>query len=698
MPNRHGKAAVPKVPRHPGPSLVSPETDPRAYAGPRRAVARLGTCRHDAASVPPLAPSRRPTITPYAVRVSTVSKGPDMTISRSSRGLAAFALAALPLAVQAQGETASAEDDAQTLNPLVVTAALAPRTADESLASVTLLDEATLERQDPVSLIDLFRGQPGVDVTTSGSFGKQSSVFIRGTSNDQSLLMIDGIRLRSATAGGAAWQFLDPRMFQRAEIVRGPRGSLYGADAVGGVVQLFTPEGEGGPTPRISAGGGSFDTQRYSASLSGAEGGTRYHFAASRFDTDGTPIRRDGEDKGFDNTTGLVRLSHTFDNGTEIGGLALRARGNTEIDNGETDFVQQVAGVYGDVPVTDNWRSRVTLSESRDEQDSRRMVGDSTFDTRMRTARWENTLRFGLHEVILGTEFTRDDVTTTDNYVEDSRDNTAVFAQGLLDFHPVSLQASLRHDDNEAFGDELTGNLALGYALDDWHSLRASIGTAFRAPTFNDLYYPYEESEFFGTTYVFEGNQELEAETSTSYELGIRGQYRPLFWDLAVFQTDIDDLIDWASDSPSANVVRYRPTNVSEARIRGAELSAGAELGDWTLQGALTYIDPENHGGDNAGNRLPRRASQSLRLDVDRELGDWSLGGSWITQNHRYDDVANEQRLGGFGLVNLRAGWAFAPLWSARLTVDNVLDKEYETARDHINAGRAAFLSVHFGE
>lgn len=398
---------------------------------------------------------------------------------------------------------------------------------------------------------------------------------------------------------------------------------------------------------------------------------------------------------GYDNTSGLVRLSHTFDNDAEVGVLALRARGNTEFDGGETDFVQQVAGVYGEVPVSESWRSRLTLSESLDKQDSRRMVGDSTFDTRQRTARWMNTLRAGAHEVILGAEFSRDDVTTIADYAEESRDNTAVFAQGVLDFHPVTLQTSLRHDNDEAFGDELTGNLALGYALDDRHTLRASVGTAFRAPTFNDLYYPYEESTFDGITYVFEGNRELEAETSTSYEFGVRGQYRPLYWDLAVFQTDIDDLIDWASDSPAPNVRRYRPTNVSEARIRGAELAAGAELGDWNLQAALTYLDPESR---ETGNDLPNRATQSLRLDVDRKLGDWSLGGSLVAQNHRYEDAANQKRLPGFGLLNLRAGWAFAPGWEAWLTVDNVHDKEYETPGGYINAGRSAFLSVHFGQ
>ncbi|WP_416137422.1 TonB-dependent receptor domain-containing protein [Halomonas sp. HK25] len=611
-----------------------------------------------------------------------------MNTTFASRGLATFALAALPLAIQAaeppQDSSAATTAEPQSLNPMVVTAALAPRTADETLASVTVLDEATLRRQGPVSLSDLLRGQPGVDVSSSGSFGKNSSVFIRGTNSDQNVLLIDGIRLRSATTGGAAWQFLDPRMFQRAEIVRGPRGSLYGADAVGGVVQLFTPEGEeGAPQPRVSVGGGSFNTQRYSASMAGGSGGTRYYVAGSRFDTDGQPVREGGDDKGYDNTSGLVRLSHSFDNDAEIGVLALRARGNTEFDGGETDFIQQVAGVYGEIPVSETWRSRLTLSESRDESDTLDAFGFSVFDTQTRTARWENTLGFGVHELVAGAEYSEDRVSSTAEYDETSRDNVAVFAQGLLDFSPVAAQASLRYDDNQAFGEEVTGSLALGYDLDRHHTLRASVGTAFKAPSFNDLYFPGF------------GNPDLNAETSETFELGIRGQYRTLFWDLAAYQTDIDDLIAFTLQDG-----RFSAFNVDEARIRGVELSAGAEIDDWTLQAALTYTDPEDR---ESGNRLARRASQSLRLDVDRELGDWSLGGSWIAQNHRYNDADNQQRLAGYGQVNLRAGWQFAPMWSARLTVENALDKEVTTARffdgdDYLNAGRAAFVSVHFGQ
>ncbi|MDP3535213.1 MAG: TonB-dependent receptor [Halomonas sp.] len=595
---------------------------------------------------------------------------------QSSATLAAFAMAALPLAVQAQ---TNAQPAANTLNPVVVTAALAPRTANESLSSVTVLDEATLRRQDPVSITDLLRGQPGVDVSSNGSFGKNSSVFIRGTGSSQNVLLIDGIRLRSATTGGAAWQHLDPRMFDRAEIVRGPRGSLYGADAMGGVIQLFTPEGrEESPQPRISAGGGSFNTQRLSAGISGREGGTRYSFAGSHFTTDGQPVRRDGDDKGYDNTSALARVSHTFDNGAEAGVLALRARGHNEYDGGENDFVQQVAGVYGELPMTENWRSRLTLSEARDESDNFASFGDSVFDTKVSTARWENTFIAGAHELIAGAEYSEDRVNSTTAYEETSRSNAAVFSQALLDFSPFTLQASLRFDDNESYGEEVTGSIGVGYDVDGRHTLRANYGTAFNAPTYNQLYFPGF------------GNPDLEAETSQSVEVGVRGQFDSWFWDAALYQTDIDNLI-------TGQGLQF---NVPETRIRGAELAAGVEVSDWTLAAALTYTDPENR---LTGKRLQNRASQSIRLDADRELGEWSVGGSWVAQNHRYRDAQNQDRLSGYGLVNLRAGWQFAPLWSARVTLENALDQDYVTTRsfdgaDYINAGRAGFLSVHFGQ
>ncbi|MGO2133071.1 MAG: TonB-dependent receptor domain-containing protein [Halomonas sp.] len=596
-------------------------------------------------------------------------------------GIAGASLCLSPLTVLAQSDTEQPVPGVDRLNPITVTATRAPRTADDTLASVTVIDEATIREQDPMDITDLLRGQPGVNVNANGSFGKTTGVSIRGAGNSGTLLMIDGIRLRSATAGGAAWQFFDPRMFERIEIVRGPAGSLYGADAVGGVVQLFTSEGEGGPSPSVTLGGGSFDTRRGSASLSGSEGGTRYHFAASHMKTDGIALREGGDKKGYDNTSALVRVSQELGDSARVGVLALRGRGNSEYIGGDNDYVQQVAGVYGELDINDNWSGRVTLSEARDElEDFSSFPG--VFNTKTQTARLDNTLTLGNHQLIVGAEYAQDKVDSTTHYDTDSRDNTAVFAQGLLDFSPLTVQAALRHDDNEAYGNKLTGSLALGYDIDDNHTARASYGTAFRAPTFNELYYPGF------------ANPDLDPETSKTYEVGLRGQYSTGYWDLAAYQTDVKKMI--ANEFIGG---RYAPYNVNKARLRGVELGVGASVYDWDLRAALTWADPEDRA---TGKRLRREASQTLRLDADHSVGDWELGGSVIAENHRYEDADNNHRLGGYGLVDLRATWHFAPAWFARINVNNVFDKDYVTAYNtfddygYKNAGRSAMLSVGF--
>lgn len=589
-----------------------------------------------------------------------------------------------------------------SLNLVVITAPLVPRTADDALASVTVIEEAELRRQHPTSMSDLLRAQPGVDVSTQGSYGQQTSLFMRGTGSNASLLLIDGIRLRSATTGAAAWAFLDPGLFEGVDIVRGPRGSLYGADAVGGVIQLFTADAEqDGVTPSASLGVGRFNTRRATASLSGRHQGTRYTLAGTHVSTEGEPVRTGGDDKGHDNTSGLIKLGHRFESGLDLGLLTLQSRGESEFEGpgpATDDVVQQVAGAYAELPLTSHWRSRVTLSEARDERDTKTTTYASRFETRTRTAHWQNTFSLGRHELVVGAEYLEDDLGDSKAsdlpYQRQRRVNQAVFAQGRINRHPLTAQLSLRHDDNDAVGHQVTGSLAVGMALDEQHRARASFGTAFRAPTFNELYFPFEGAS----------NPDLNAESSRSLELGMRGQYRAWFWDAAVYHTDMDDLI--ALDDS------FRPINLERARVQGAELSLGAALGSWQLAAALTYTDPESVRGLHRGKQLARRARQALRLDVDRRLGDWSLGGAWIAQNHRYNDAANQQRLPGHGQLNLRANWRLAPLWSLRLKVDNALDSTFITAQGqafdpvtseassfgYLNAGRAGWVSLHYGQ
>ena len=567
------------------------------------------------------------------------------------------------------------------LDPIVVTATLGPKTRGESDSSVTVIDDEDIQRLQPQTFEELLVGQPGLDITSNGSFGKNISVFTRGTGSESTVFLVDGVRLRSATTGSTAWQYFPPQMVERVEIVRGSRSNLYGADAVGGVIQAFTHSAETGNEGWVQAGGGNFNTQEYVAGAAGTEGRMKYSLSASHLETDGTAVVEGGEDKGYRNTSALASVAHQFDSGGGAGVVLMRAQGNTEFEGGDTDFTIQTLGFRLDTPISDYWRSRILLAESLDESDNRDTFGNSTFDTKTRSARWENQISIGRHEYIVGGELLVDEVDSTTEYDESSRTNAAVFGQALLNFGPTDFQLSLRADDNEAFGREETGAVAMGVDLDRNHRARVSYSTSFRAPTFNDLYFP----NF--------GNADLQPETAGSVELGIGGNYTRWFWDAAIYQTDADDLIVFTFKDG-----RFAPFNVNEARIRGIELSAGLELEEWTVQAAASVTDPRNRETDN---RIRRRSAKQFRVDLDRDFGRVSLGTTVKGQGYRYDDADNEERIAGFVTWDLRAKWEIDSHWTTNLTVDNVLDREYSTAqrfdgRAYIAAGRTAMLTIRY--
>lgn len=575
------------------------------------------------------------------------------------------------------------------LDPIVITATLGPQTAGESLSSVTVLDEEDVERQDQQEFKDLLRGQPGIDIVSNGSFGKNTSVYTRGTTNDSTVFLVDGVRLRSATSGGAPWQYFPAKLAQRVEVVRGPRSALYGADAVGGVIQAFTLD----PTREdrrgwIEAGAGNFDTQEVSGGVALSGDSTQVSLTGLHRETDGTEVFEDEEDLGFRNTAGTGRLVHVLPNGGEASVVVMQSEGNTEFDGGETDFMVRTIGLKLDTPISDYWRTRIQLSEAADEQENFRSAGDSVFDTKSRTARWENTFTAGVHEIVLGSELQVDSVKSSTSFEEDSRTNTALFGQVRLNFGPTDLHLSLRGDDNEAYGNQETGGIALGHSFDRSHRLRISYGTSFRAPTFNDLYYPLETFSFGGS---YAGNPNLKPEESSSVEIGFSGRYTAWYWDAAIYQTNVDDLIDLQTVGGDT-----RPVNVSEAEIQGFELGSGFQKNQWDIALRLTLIDPRDEQTDN---RLRRRTHKSVRLDVDRALGEFSLGATFQASAYRYDDADNEDRLSGYGTLDVRAAWEFAKDWQARLTVQNVTDKRYTTAlrfdgEEYLAAGTTGFLSI----
>ncbi len=580
--------------------------------------------------------------------------------------------------------------------PVIVTATRTAETADETLAPVTVITRADMERTQAQTLQDVLRHLPGVTVANNGGAGKSTSVFLRGTESDHVLVLVDGIEVGSATTGTAAFQHIPVEQIERIEIVRGPRSSLYGSEAIGGVIQIFTRRGGAGHRPWLSLGGGSYRTATAAAGIGGGDRRRWFSLAANGIDTggfnacDGKPspggagcFTIEPDRDGYRNLAASARAGLRLDNGLELEARVLRSEGTTAYDGSfvnESEAVQEVLGTTLRFAPAENWLVSVVGGRSRDLSDN---FKDGTFKSRFDTVRdslsWQNDFTVGTtHLVTAGIDYQDDRVAGTTAYTVTSRDNKGAFLQYQASLDRHDLQVALRRDDNEQFGRYTTGSLAWGLALDAGLRVTAGYGTAFKAPTFNELYFPGY------------GNAALQPEKSETIELGLRGHGTGARWTIDLFETRIDNLI--AFDSAI-----FAPNNIARARIRGLEATVATRAAGWHLTAALTLLDPESRSGDaNDGNLLPRRARESLRLDADRDLGNYTLGVTVTGAGTRYDDLANTRRLGGYATVDLRLDCALAPHWRLQGRIENLLDKDYETAAFYNQPGISLYLTLRY--
>ncbi|MGH8609886.1 MAG: TonB-dependent vitamin B12 receptor [Gammaproteobacteria bacterium] len=605
----------------------------------------------------------------------------------------------------------TAAEPAMELTPLIVTATRTAQTMDQTLASVTVITREEIERRQVQSVQDVLRGVPGLGVANSGGLGKLTSVFLRGTDSDHVLVLIDGLRVASASAGIAAFEDFPVDQIERIEIVRGPRASLYGSDAIGGVIQIFTRKGGGPLTPSFSAGGGSHETYKISGGLSG--GGERgwFNLSASHIDTDGFNACRgqpfppgggcftfEPDDDGYRNTSGTARAGYRFENSAEFEAHLLHAEAENEFDQGDnpplfnreffhnfSDTVQQVIGGKLRFSPLASWNLTILGGRSLNELDSiNNPSSTDTFDTERHSASLQNDISFGADQLLsLGFDYYNDLLDSTEEFTLTSRDNKAGFAQYQGGFGGLDWVLGVRHDDNEQFGGATTGNVTLGYTFANKLRLTAAWGRAFKAPSFNDLFFP----DF--------GNPNLGPEESESAELGASGDQFGIKWSLNGYYTEIDDLITFRPDSTSRFGIRA--ANVDEARILGLEAVASTQLFGWDIAANLSLIDSENRGqGPNKGNVLPRRAEQMFRLDLDRDFGRFTAGLTVYGEGRRFDELANTQRLGGYVTVDLRAGVELHKNWILEGRVSNLLDKDYETERLFNQDDRNFFLTLRY--
>jgi vitamin B12 transporter len=612
---------------------------------------------------------------------------------------------ALPAVASAQIASVQAATD---LDQVVVTATRTETPVADSLFPVQVIDRDEIERSQARNLPDLLRGRAGIDFGNQGGAGKISTLFLRGTESDQVLVLVDGVRMGSVSAGLFSFQDLPVDQIDRIEIVRGPRSSLYGSEAVGGVIQIFTRRDEGAFMPRFRIGIGSHDLREASAGIggSGARGWFGADFAWQR--TDGIDACRGrGPDPSipFDfgagcfvdepDRDGYRNASLGLRGGTDLGETlkleahALRAEAFNAFDGGifggnEADNVQQALSAK--LAWTPSRGVALTAQAGRSDDDSDNTFNDHAgtrahvghFDTYRYTASLQGD--FALAEgqsLSAGADWQRDRIDSDTAFDVTGRDNTGAYLEYLGAFGAHRLQASLRNDDNEQFGNHATGSLGWGMDFGDGYKLTASVGTAFKAPTFNDLYYP------------FFGNPGLKPETSRSANIGISRHARDWSWTLDAYETRVDDLISYDSSI-------FLPNNIDKSRIRGIEFTVDATVGGWDVGAQLSHADPRSESGSTDGNLLARRAQDTGRIDLDRAFGAFRFSATLNAAGARYDDAANSVRLGGYATTDLRFEYAFDADWTLQARATNVFDRHYETVAWYNQPGREFGLSLRY--
>jgi vitamin B12 transporter len=492
---------------------------------------------------------------------------------------------------------------------------------------------------------------------------------MRGTKTAQTLVLVDGVKINSASSGAAALETLSVDQIQRIEVVKGARSAVYGADAIGGVIQIFTRRADNdGINPRLRLAYGSNQTWQRSVGISGGDDDTRYSLSYSSDDTQG--INRstynikpaDADRDVFRNNALNLTLSQQLTHDVEVGLNILDQRGEAEYDQSSSgnypydEFQLSSFSGHVNAQVNPNWHSRLELGH----MDDRRFYlfddnnTSSSTNTYRNTVAWINDVNLTENQALaLGVDYAIEDLSSSTAYAVDSRWNRAVFIQHQFDAQSFSTKVGVRHDDNEIYGNVNTFNGSLTLPVNQNNKVIASYSEGFRAPSFVDLY-------------GMGGNADLEPETSKNYEIQWHSELtESTQFSASIYRSNLTDMLSYDNAT-------YLMGNIGSARIDGFEAALQTVLLGWNSNIALSVINPRDQ---DTGKVLVRRAKRTLNIDVDRQFGNFSVGSTWSLVSSAPNVVDTE--IPGRGLLAVRGAWTPSHSVKLELKVDNVLNKDY---------------------
>jgi len=611
----------------------------------------------------------------------------------SARFSAFTALVPVLATVSASGLDAA--ERTTVADPVIITATRTLQKLEDSLSSVTVIERADIERSQARTLDEVLAGVEGVAIARQGGLGQPTSVYVRGGESDHVLWIIDGIRVGSVTTGIPALQDIPLDTVERIEIVRGARSSLYGADAMGGVVQIFTRRG-GAADRALRVTSGSNGTRQLSFGAGLGDETAWLDLQGSHLETDGINaclgrpfppgggcLTSEPDRDPYRNTSVNLGGGYRWRGGASLEAFVQRAEARVAFDSSflnESDLVNQAAGIKLVAEPIAGWRSTLTAGRSWDESTSFSASASftSVFNSSRDTLTWQNELRAGGGDLLLGADFLRDRVDSDIDYTRPSRDNQAAFAQYAFAFGSQDLALAARIDDNEQFGSNATGSVAWGLQLGEGMRAYASVGSAFKAPSFNELYYP-------GFS-----NPNLSPERALTTELGLKQRRAWGRWSLSAYRSEVDELIAF-------DVATFLPQNVSQALLTGVEGALEWQGGPWRFSQTVGWLSAEDRSsGFDRGRALPRRPAWSGRSAIAWSGSSFDAGASVQFASRRYDDLANTRELGGYATVDLTGAWRLSSATEVQVRLANAFDRRYETATLYPALGREFFVTLRY--
>lgn len=603
---------------------------------------------------------------------------------------AALFLLNLPLAVQAES--------IPPLAPVIVTATRTAQTIDETLASVVVIDRATIEQTQALDTADLLRLHAGLDVTRNGGPGQTTSIFIRGAESNHTLIMIDGVKINSGTIGAAAVQNISPDLIEKIEIVKGPRSTLYGSEAIGGVINIITRRAATGTAFNASVGAGNQGTRKIKGGIHHGGKALRGGIEVQRNISNGFPaLRASMLDRGYENNSVNAYLGAKLSS-IDIEVSHWQTQGNSEyqdsftLDALDQDFTNRASALTLKANPSAVWVTQAQLSQIADIIDQNQVNPFSNAYDFAHTTRtvfeWQNDVQISSeHLFTTGLILSRENTESLSYGTGFNKDTdvNSLYVQDDLTLGAHQFLGAVRATDHDTAGLHTTWNLGYGYQATLDTRLIANAGTAFRSP---------DASDRFG----FGGNPNLKPETSRTLELGMRHNIRANLHAnhsvaITAFYNRMEDLISYNDPDGFFGPVPGANENIENATVRGIETSYRLTLAQWRfqLEGML-----QNAKNRSTGASLARRASRSLTASAVYDLGQHQIGLDLLASGPRKDSDFSSDINNGYSLLNLTAQTRLGPHWTVRGKIENLLNKEYTLVTGYNTQGRLALVSVEY--